>query len=102
VHSIGTTPDPAHAPQLPLSGEEFLSRFGDAIDDRIEEILDELIQERNATPHHRRLPLIPAIASLALALTAYVVLRHSTAAAWTIWLATDCTCIAAIWNSAKS
>jgi hypothetical protein len=31
------------------SEEEFLSRFGDAIDDRIAEILDELLEERNAT-----------------------------------------------------
>ncbi len=33
--------------------EEFLSRFGDVIDDRIAEILDELLEERNARPRHR-------------------------------------------------
>ncbi len=37
------------------SQEEFLSHFGDAIDDRIAEILDELLEERNAARAHRGL-----------------------------------------------
>jgi hypothetical protein len=33
--------------------EELLARFGDAIDDRIAEIVDELIEERNSARQHR-------------------------------------------------
>ena len=74
------------------SDEEFLSRFGDAIDDRIAEILDELLEERNATPQRRRLPQVLGMVSLILALAASVLLRHSTIAAWTIWPATAVMC----------
>jgi hypothetical protein len=83
------TPAPSRAgPGTQLSGEEFLSRFGDVIDDRIAEILDELLDERNATQAHRRLPQVLGTVTLILALTASVVLRHSALAAWTIWPAT--------------
>lgn len=61
----GRQPPPAPSPAGPgtqiltvRSEEEFLSRFGDAIDDRIAEILDELLEERNATRPHRRLPQV--------------------------------------------
>ena len=70
------------------SGEEFLSRFGDVIDDRIAEILDELLDERNAPHPHRPLPRVLGALTLILALAASVLLRHSTLAAWTIWPAT--------------
>jgi hypothetical protein len=36
--------------------EEFLDRFGDAIDDRIAETMDELLEQRKAAGRHRRLP----------------------------------------------
>jgi hypothetical protein len=59
----GKQPPPAPSPAGPgtqaltmKSEEEFLSHFGDAIDDRIAEILDELLEERNAARPHRRLP----------------------------------------------
>jgi hypothetical protein len=77
------------------SDEEFLSRFGDAIDDRIAEILDELLEERNATRQHRRLPQVLSTVSLILALAASVLLQHSAIAAWTIWPATAVICLAA-------
>jgi hypothetical protein len=58
-----TQPPPAPSPagsgtQIPAmpSEEEFLSHFWDAIDDRIAEILEELLEERNAERPHRRLP----------------------------------------------
>ena len=73
---------------------EFLSRFGDAIDDRVAEILDELLDERNATHPHRRLPQILGTLTLILALAASVLLRHSALAAWTIWPATAARTIA--------
>jgi len=51
------------------SDEEFLSRFGDTIDDRIAEILDEMLTERTARPHWR-LPYLLAAVSLILAAAA--------------------------------
>ena len=81
------------------SGEEFLSRFGDAIDDRTAEILDELLDERNAAHPHRRLPQVLGTVTLILALTASVLLRHSTLAAWTIWPATAAISPAIAWTT---
>ena len=83
------------------SDEEFLSRFGDAIDDRIAEILDELLQERNATRQHRRLPQVLSTVSLILALAASVLLQHSAIAAWTIWPATAVICLTAAWTTSN-
>jgi hypothetical protein len=40
------------------SDEEFLSRFGDTIDDRIAEILDELLTERGSARLRWRLPCL--------------------------------------------
>ena len=81
------------------SGEEFLSRFGDAIDDRIAEILDELLDERNATHPHRQLPQVLGTLTLVLALAASVLLRHSALAAWTIWPATAAISLAIAWTT---
>ena len=81
------------------SGEELLSRFGDAIDDRIAEILDELLDERNATHPHRRLPQILGTLTLTLTLAASVLLRHNTLAAWTIWPATAAISLAIAWTT---
>ncbi|HUC25299.1 MAG TPA: hypothetical protein VMA73_21545 [Streptosporangiaceae bacterium] len=76
------------------SDDEFLSRFGDAIDDRIAEILDELLTERSSAREHRRLPYPLAALSLILAaLTVTVVLRHSPIV-WVVWPATAVGCVA--------
>jgi hypothetical protein len=40
------------------SDQEFLSRFGDTIDDRIAEILDELLTERTSARRRWRLPCL--------------------------------------------
>jgi hypothetical protein len=56
---------------------------GDAIDDRIAEILNELPEEPNATRPHRRMPQVLGRADLILALIASVLLRHNAPAAWT-------------------
>ena len=40
------------------SDEEFLSRFGDTIDDRIAEILDDLLTERTSARRRWRLPCL--------------------------------------------
>jgi hypothetical protein len=58
-----------------LSDEEFLARFGDAIDDRVAEILDELLDERNLVRRHQLLGMIRLVLA---ALAACV------AAAWII------------------
>ena len=102
----GRQPPPAPSPAGPgtqiltlRSEEEFLSRFGDAIDDRIAEILDELLEERNATRPHRRLPQVLGTVGLIVALITSVLLRHNALAAWTIWLATVTICLVIAWTS---
>jgi hypothetical protein len=62
-----------------LSDEEFLARFGDTIDDRVAEILDELLDERDLVRRHRRLPQLLGLTSLVL-----VALAACVAAAWII------------------
>jgi hypothetical protein len=104
-HPAGQSPPaprPAgHSAQVPeiRSGEEFLSRFGDAIDDRIAETLDELLDERNATHRRRRLPQVLGTVTLILALAASVPLRHSALAAWTIWPAIAAISLAITWTA---
>jgi hypothetical protein len=57
----------AHDLNLPLpSDEEFLSRFGDTIDDRIAEILDELLTERISARRRWRLPCLLGVIGLIL------------------------------------
>jgi len=95
-------PSPAgSATQIPAmpSGEEFLFHFGDAIDDRIAEILEELLEERNAERPRRRLPQVLGTAGLILALITSVLLRHNASAAWTIWPATATICLVIAWMS---
>jgi hypothetical protein len=101
-----TQPPPAPSPagpgtQIPAmrSEEEFPSHLGDAIDDRIAEILDELLEERNAARPHRRLPKVLGTAGLILALTTSVLLRHNAPAAWITWPATATICLVIAWTS---
>jgi hypothetical protein len=60
----------------PAAGEEFLVRFGDAIDDRIAEIFDDLLEEHEAARRRLQLPLMLAMVSLALAAFAAGFLLH--------------------------
>jgi hypothetical protein len=74
-NSPGSIRPDAHKLGVPLlSDEEFLSRFGDTIDDRIAEILDELLTERTSARRHRRLPHLLGAVSLILAAVAVSVL----------------------------
>ena len=57
-----------------LSDEEFLARFGDTIDDRITELLEELLDERNLVRRSPWLPWLLTVACLALAVLAAAVL----------------------------
>ena len=68
------------------SAEEFLGRFGDAIDDRVAEVVHEILDERDALrPRARPRPGLAALALL-LATGATVLLRHSALAAGAVWL----------------
>jgi hypothetical protein len=102
----GTQPPSAPSPAAPAtqiltvrSEEELLSRFGDVIDDRIAEILDELLEERNATHPRRRLPQVLGTVGLILALITSVLLQHNALAAWTIWPVTVTICLVIAWTS---
>jgi len=65
-------------PGPPRSGQEFLARFGDAIDDRVAEILDEsldqLLRERNVMRRPRWVPPVLRWTAVVLALAALVTL----------------------------
>jgi len=91
----GSAPDGTSADRWNLgpvpSAEEFLRRFGDAIDDRVAEILDERDTLR---PRSRPSPGFAAIALL-LAVAATIVLRHDAAAVCVVWLSTAAVCLAA-------
>lgn len=62
-----TAPADTHAHDM-RSDEEFLFRFGDVIDDRIAETLDELLEQRHTTPRWRWPRLAGLIALVAAAL----------------------------------
>ncbi|HEY2688402.1 MAG TPA: hypothetical protein VGJ50_08160 [Streptosporangiaceae bacterium] len=83
--ACGTTTAPAPAAGQAQPDDLFLSRHGDAIDDRVAEMVDELLGERDAQPRPRRLRPALAALGLVLALAATVVLRHDAAAVCTVW-----------------
>jgi hypothetical protein len=96
-------PDGHHLGLPVPSYEEFLSRFGDTIDDRIAEILDELLTERNSARQHQRLPyLLGAVSLVFAALAVSVILRHSPIV-WLIWPATAVVCVSSgLWVKSAS
>jgi hypothetical protein len=57
--------------------EELLARFGDAIDDRIAETVDELLEERNSARRHRPGRYISVVSLILAAVAASALLRHS-------------------------
>lgn len=63
--------------QIPATRPDFQAHVGDAIDDRIAEILDELLEERNAARPHQRLPQVLGTVGFTLALITSVLLRHN-------------------------
>jgi hypothetical protein len=76
----------AAAPVQVPSAEEFLGRYGDLIDDRVAEVVEEILAERDAArPRVRPRPGLTALALL-LATGATVLLRHDTLAAAAVWL----------------
>jgi hypothetical protein len=80
------------------SDQEFLTRFGDAIDDRIAEIVDELLDERDARRQHRPIRYISAASVVLAALAASVLLQHSPVV-WTVWPSAAAVSLAAAWTA---
>jgi hypothetical protein len=89
----GTDADQWKAGQVG-SAEEFLCRFGDAIDDRVADMLDEREALR---PRSRPSPGFAAVALL-LAVVATVLLRHAAVAVCAVWLSTAAVCLA-VWTT---
>lgn len=90
----GSGPDGASAdrwaPGQAQSAGEFLYRFGDAIDDRVAEILD----ERDALRLRLRPRASFAVVALLPAMTATILLRHEAAAVCAVWLSAAVACLA--------
>ncbi len=96
--SAGNRRRPPDSTHLPPDGE-LLASFGDAIDDRIAEVVDELLEERNSARQHRPGRYISAVSLiLAGALTASVLLQHSPTA-WTIWPSAAVISLATAWTA---
>jgi hypothetical protein len=79
--------------------DEFLCRYGDLIDDRVADVLDEMLTERDELrPSWRLRPGLAAL-SLLLAAATSVVLRHSVLAVSTVWLSVAAVCSVAAWTT---
>jgi hypothetical protein len=97
--SAGHHRQPAAGPGAHLPpDEELLARFGDSIDDRIAEIVDELLEERNSARRHRPGRYISAVSLILAALAASALLRHSPIA-WTIWPSAAVISLATAWTA---
>jgi hypothetical protein len=81
--------------------EEFLDRFGDAIDDRIAETMDELLEQRRAASRNLRLPRILITVIPVLSALAASVFLHGSPVAWTIWPAAAVICVAGLQRAGR-
>jgi len=89
----GSGPDRSADRRVPgqaQSAEEFLCHFGDAIDERVAEILD----ERDALRPRLRPRASFAVVALLPAMTATILLRHEAAAVCAVWLSAAVACLA--------
>jgi hypothetical protein len=93
---------PARSPAGPDAhlppDEELPARLGDAIDDRVAEIVDELLEERNSPRQHRPGRYISAVSLILAALAATALLRLSPVA-WTIWPSAAVISLATAWTA---
>jgi hypothetical protein len=84
-------------PDGPGTADEFWARYGDVIDDRVAELLDDLLDEREAArprrPGRRGVAVFGGTL-LAAAVLASVALRHSEIAVCVVWALTGITCLA--------
>ena len=78
--------------------DEFWTRYGDAIDDRVAELLDDLLDEREASrgprPRRRILAVFGGVVIVA-AVLASIALRGSEIAVCTVWALMGAACLAA-------
>ena len=86
--------------ELPPAGnaescDEFLGRFGDAIDDRVAELLPEILREQGVGLRPPRLSPWLVLAGLLIALAASIVLHRSVFEVCVVWSATAVACLAA-------
>ena len=89
---------PAGLGAHPPADEEFLARFGDAIDDRVAEIVDELLEERDSGRQHRPGRYVSAASLILAALAATAILRNNPVA-WTVWPSAVVISLAAAWTA---
>ena len=69
----------------PRPADEFLAEFGDVLDDRVAEVVDELLDQRVAQLGRSRLRPVLFVATLLLAVAASIVLRDNAVAVCTVW-----------------
>ncbi|GAA3804104.1 hypothetical protein GCM10022403_042550 [Streptomyces coacervatus] len=71
--------------------DQFLARYGDTIDDRIGEVLDEIIEER--LRQHQRVPVLPLTTTVVAATVISLALTwYSPSAVAVVWAATAVIC----------
>jgi hypothetical protein len=80
------------------SREELLACLGDAIDDRIAEIVDELLDERDSGRRHRPIRYVSAASVVIAALAASLLFQHSPIV-WTIWPSAAAISLAGAWTA---
>lgn len=68
------------------SSDDFLARYGDVLDDRVAEYVEELLEQRAARHHHHHTTLI-LLGLLGAVLTATILLRDTPAAVAVVWVA---------------
>ncbi len=69
------------------SSDDFLARYGDVLDDRVAEYVEELLEQRAARHHHRHTTTLILLGLLGALLTATIVLRDTPAAVAVVWVA---------------
>lgn len=75
--------------------DEFLCRYGDLIDDRVADVLEEMLTKRDELcPRWRLRPGLAGL-SLLLAAATSLVLQHSVLAVCTVWLSAAAVCLIA-------
>jgi hypothetical protein len=77
--------------------DEFLDRFGDVLDDRVAEVIDEVLEDRVAQLRRPRFRPALAAATMLFAVLATIVLRHNPVAVCTVWPSAAAIYIAASW-----
>jgi hypothetical protein len=81
------------ATELDLPVEPFFDRYGDAVDDRIAEVVEELLANRAARTRPRLHPLLPPIALLVVAVAGIsLLLRQNPVAVAVVWASAAVIC----------